>query len=155
MVEKYIEKREIKFRAWDTEGKLMRTIFLINSKGVPLDVGFGKPEPKLKNEFVLMQYTGLKDKNGNEIYEGDILSYCNKEAILLMKWGENDAGFVYEILAEKNENVIAYDIRLYRSEVEFEVIGNVFETPELLESKPTGLPSSEYKAAYDAAFHPH
>ena len=60
--------REIKFRAWDTRQKKMVGDF---------DSGFNYRwfECQHKDCHVLMQYTGLKDKNGKEIYEGDVVQF--------------------------------------------------------------------------------
>jgi uncharacterized phage protein (TIGR01671 family) len=72
--------REIKFRAWDKDSKRMRYAedligpggWVIQFHGVPLEIGIhGVFEPE---NVELMQYTGLEDKNGKEIYEGDIVA---------------------------------------------------------------------------------
>lgn len=66
--------------------------------------------------MVLMQYTGLKDKNGKEIYEGDIVHGIRNGTEVVDLYQEYD--------------MIGYDINLEKSEV----IGNIYENPELLDN---------------------
>lgn len=80
-------------------------------------------------ELPLMQYTGLKDKNGKEIYEGDKLldnSILNKEPerILTVEWRESECCFAF------NEIPNSAFFPVYAPTLE--IIGNVFENPELL-----------------------
>jgi YopX protein/Resolvase, N terminal domain len=65
--------REIKFRAWHKQVKALKPVEWINLKGDLLKVPFYGNWAK--SSCVLMQYTGLKDKNGKEIYEGDIVKW--------------------------------------------------------------------------------
>jgi len=108
--------REIKFRAWDGEKMLP-----------PQDITkCGEYWNWLGLvDVALMQYTGLKDKNGVEIYEGDI---CKTSVPKIPKgwvyWSEEGAYF-----GIRNEKLPAL---LHRAG-ELEVIGNIYETPELLE----------------------
>jgi uncharacterized phage protein (TIGR01671 family) len=82
---------------------------------------YGNCSIKLENN-VLMQCTGLKDKNGKLIYEGDVVKetltdFINKEIITVVKWDKLNASYNFENLQN----------------CEREVIGNIYENPELLE----------------------
>lgn len=123
--------REIKFRAWDKSCNKMRGIsglqdcFSLRSDGV------------CNEDYILMQYTGLKDQNGKEIYEGDIVTieygkgvveYSEKQAMFIINWiGDNEA---------YNES-LAYNPRNYiygKTRKDIEVIGNIYENHELTQS---------------------
>lgn len=113
--------REIKFRTWDKDHSNMlpvTTIQRIAEWGGIL------------NDLIFMQYTGLKDKNGTEIYEGDILAstpntYYEPREIV---WFEHEARF--GIRADEDEDHTM--LNAYYAKTEYEVIGNIYENPELL-----------------------
>ena len=77
-----------------------------------------------------MQYTGFKDKNGEEIYEGDVIQYMNPALItctVVVKWSELD------IASEHHENLHAYGYFFENIDIDtIEIIGNIHENPELL-----------------------
>ena len=129
--------REIKFRAWDKIEKQMcpvtRVIFrqlagydFINVRikwnGKIIDQGgfIGKD-----NTYILMQYIGAKDKNGVEIYEGDIIrSPAGKD--YWIRWSELTYRFVAEpIPANRLEAQL-----VSRTISNYEVVGNIHESPE-------------------------
>ena len=145
--------REIKFRTYNKESKKMENTWTDDSYGLNDEI------ERIRKDYILMQYTGLKDKNGKEIYEGDILAYKTTdwqnnllEIRYEVKWGEynndgeyedNISGYgVYLIdrlwirkgIIEDNEHQI-YDYQgLYGLE-NLEIIGNIYENPELLKDK--------------------
>lgn len=84
---------------------------------------------KLKNA-IIMQSTGLFDKNGKEIFEKDILDYNGRKAIV--KWHGSYASFIYEFVDELQNRTTEWQ-PLYLSYYHFEVIGNIYENSKLLE----------------------
>ena len=89
------------------------------------------------NDFILMQYTGLKDKNGKEIYEGDILRLWRSTG----KNGELRREYYKPLLVEYCElwtQFVVVDkpnkiqMGIWKEFGAFEVIGNIYENPELL-----------------------
>ena len=114
--------REIKFRAWNGERVLLDWYecdeWLIN-------------ESFSKTEYQIMQYTGLKDKDGVEIYEGDISeSYGKKYKAIFEEgcfcWASEEIG--------ANNNLPYTKISKFDCHIgPFKVIGNIYENPELLE----------------------
>ena len=111
--------REIKFRAWNGEDMLNIdhwTLSMVN-KHIP-------------DNHIIMQYTGLHDKNGVEIYEGDWLkgnTGSTDGVIEQVVWGNATAGFMIKGNYKKKHRI--------RGLWDIQVIGNIHENPELLERK--------------------
>ena len=128
--------REIKFRAWDKERKIMTEVkeIFFDNEFARLEFWEGNVscyEHKYFDEVETIQYTGLKDKNGQEIYEGDILK-DNKSRISKVIWHGSFAGFVYEYV-DKSNKVYSNPNNLHLCYMKMEVIGNVYENRNLLQ----------------------
>ena len=80
----------------------------------------------------IMQSTGLKDKNGKEIFEGDILDYKGRKA--LVRWHGSYASFIYRFVDELQNRNTEWK-PLYLAYMKCEIIGNIYENRELLEDK--------------------
>ena len=131
--------RELKFRAWDNLEKRMRKVVSLHWQGDKLVSakleGDNEPIP-IEGRLVIEQYTGLEDRNGVEIYEGDLLKfkishkkftrrvvYCPRLASFGM--GARIGGLYQYVISELWQLGVS----------DFQVIGNIHENPELLEEK--------------------
>jgi uncharacterized phage protein (TIGR01671 family) len=129
--------RPIKFRAWLKEKKVMAN-YVSNLKHgpdcgvfeitVPFDESGLNTFRKIHSvdEFVLMQYTGLHDKNGKGIYEGDLLMAGDDVAPVLVEWDEERNGWSF------NKDFVNERYLGEPTKRSAEVIGNVFENPDLV-----------------------
>ena len=83
-----------------------------------------------QERFVALQYTGLHDKNGKEIYEGDIISNGYEKCIVV--WIEEYAGFMLKLINKEYEDK-EWTNPMIDLRKDDEVIGNIYDNPELLE----------------------
>ena len=126
--------RTIKFRAylkntnemvavramdWDHEGNLLC-----------LNYPKGKDYFGYEDDIALMQYTGYKDVFRNEIYEGDIVRYDKK--LFEVIWMRS--GFCISYIVPNDDYYLNYCLPVANNEEDMEVIGNIYENPDLLKS---------------------
>lgn len=133
--------RKIKFRAWDKLNNKMiypcssrnDTYLVFEETGwFVVDHFTGKNETILTSDNgVLMQLTGFNDKEGKEIYEGDILKYHDGTDVAHYKiyWDEKQGKF-FDTRLEDGDSQTNYDG--FEFVTDCKVIGNLYETPELL-----------------------
>lgn len=145
-----------KFRAWDKIDKELYLVDEINfNRGEFESIGDGITFLREASKVELMQSTGLKDKNGKEIFEGDILKfndewedYCQEgyvdgssEGINYVLIGSEMTYFIFEktkysdssLFYYVNEEHLTFQEVMENNELEFEVVGNIYENPDILE----------------------
>lgn len=151
--------REIKFRIWDAngdnpQGKGLKGVMICNEFLIDHPRTFSIVlKGDLNIPYYLMQFIGLKDKNGKEIYEGDILrfeqkyNYSNGKNYFISPVAFHNGAFTIDILkSDLNTNGdyihwgLCHDWSLGTSSIHngdgtFEVIGNIHQNPELLTKK--------------------
>lgn len=116
--------REIKFRAWNKTQLWMDNVWSIDWEHDLLC--FSKHNQDFMEHYALMQFTGLKDKNGVEIYEEDIFNYrCGGT--------KQDSPYVVKDAFELWKDIGEGEGDSYYRMSDFEVIGNIYEHPHLLE----------------------
>lgn len=123
--------REIKFRAWDKENEEMYDVAMIDVETGEVaytDHPTGYNADALLEQVELMQYTGLKDKNRKEIYEGDILK-DEFDRKFYVYWVSNEARFAIRQKNRKSEYFMVIN------HLKIEVIGNIYENPDMLEEE--------------------
>ncbi|MBA7472476.1 hypothetical protein ES707_07803 [subsurface metagenome] len=146
--------REIKFRVWHTESKRMfyqselddlvielrrnhqdcpRVALVLTLDRGPCLAIWKAGSLISTDKFELMQYTGLKDKNGKEIYEGDIVKVNDSEwGLYKVVWFPHWAGFFREVIKASDYEPMGDKHQPLSANQMIEVIGNVWENPELL-----------------------
>lgn len=150
--------RTLRFRAWDKRYKFMFNVLSVNWKSageISIIRGIHKNEVCLvpSQDFVLMQYTGLKDKNGKEIYEGDICRCIHSEQngnnpfkkieqvytrpggfslfgkpMQDFSYESNNRLTAFNWKTDRSINISEYYYKIY----DIEVIGNIYENPDLI-----------------------
>ena len=129
--------REIKFRAWNKETKTMIDLHTTTPLALSAEMntqmamqGFGGLFIPFHKDLILMQFTGLKDKNGKEIYEGDKWLCGSFTGIVIFRYCK------WEFATAPESKCISYP-SFYRRAEDGEIIGNIHENPELTNEETT------------------
>ncbi|WP_314436904.1 YopX family protein [uncultured Streptococcus sp.] len=118
------ELEKVKRIRFDDEGDVTTVLFEGKILGVDTHA----------DKIVLMQSTGLVDKNGKEIFEGDILAFETNDEVINVNvfWDEEHALFMFESKKYNEQEPLVELVE--NNTYPFEIIGNIFEKPELLEA---------------------
>ncbi len=130
--------REIKFRAWDRKfNKWIDGGYGFHILGESIHLGglfsgyFRKLSDGRLSDIIITQYTGLKDKNGNEIYDGDVVGVHDDEMqgkiISRVSWHEKLGAWWLDGQYQFKEYLYEFD-----DSISLEIIGNIYENSELL-----------------------
>jgi hypothetical protein len=118
--------REIKFRAWDIELSIMGVPF------DPFDSQFLSTGGTFSEGTIFMQYTGLKDKNGKEIYEGDVIAIETVRGTIpawVMDWHSGYGAWRLRDIGKSKASCSPVGLNFWKTH---EIIGNIHEHPHLL-----------------------
>lgn len=123
--------KEIKFRAWDNDRKVMMPNYGVVGQ-IDAECNAEGQQDESTN-FELMQYVGLKDKNGKEMYEKDIIKiemYDNEYKLFVIEWNDDYCGYVLYYDSDEYE-----EFNNWLDTSTFEIVDNTFENYELLHDK--------------------
>ncbi|WP_172921783.1 MULTISPECIES: YopX family protein [unclassified Streptococcus] len=129
-----------KFRVWDSVEKKFVEHFFITDNGLICNMEKPTSDSKLlipieKSELILMQSTGLKDKNGKEIFEGDVLEIQDEGEVLgnaKLTWDNEQAVFMIEAISV--DDIAPFHEILSDESYSYRVVGNIYENKELLDA---------------------
>jgi uncharacterized phage protein (TIGR01671 family) len=128
--------RQILFRFWDSENKIMAEIgeldgdleFIKDGDRVRSDLSWQDAFNGDFPEIIPMQLTGMKDRNKKQIYEGDILDHADGNCKVV--YSESMAG--YDVIFNDEGNLSLWEATGWGKNT-LAIIGNIFENPELLQ----------------------
>ena len=123
------ENSRYKFRAWDIQTESMRDVLVIDWVNKLIDLSGGIIERR-PHEAILMQSTGLVDKHGIQIFEGDIVKNVRTGVSRKVYWDTHCASFHLSKQGKKESNVDYWS--LSNPQWNYEVIGNVYQNKDLI-----------------------
>lgn len=128
--------KPLEFRVWDKATEAMRKVYAIDLKNCYVRTPIGATLTKWSelDNIVLMQYTGLKDKNGKKIFEGDIIKPVGFASwIGVVRYSADAASYI--ISDHDNDFLREAEVFLSQFADGLEVLGNIFEDAELIKGR--------------------
>ena len=125
--------RELKFRVWEEREKAYDTwSYILDANGNLFRNAYGALIGCDKKDYIVERYTGLKDKNGEMVYEGDIVLDCyDGDDAFIVEWDKDTASFILT----DTEHILNVSFDNFYPDKYLEVIGNIHENGDLLEEK--------------------
>ena len=125
--------RELKFRVWEEREKAYDTwSYILDANGNLFRNAYGALIGCDKKDYIVERYTGLKDKNGEMVYEGDIVLDCYVgDDAFIVEWDKDTASFILT----DTEHILNVSFDNFYPDKYLEVIGNIHENGDLLEEK--------------------
>ena len=122
--------KELKFRVWEEREKEYDTWpYILDENGNLFRNAYGALIECDKKDYIIEQYTGLKDKNGEMVYEGDIVLDCyGGDEAFIVEWDKDTASFILT----DTEHILNVGFDNFYPDKYLEVIGNIHHNPEQL-----------------------
>lgn len=117
--------KTLKFKAWDKTDKKIEDVFMIDFQFEEAELRY---TTRPFEDIVLLEYTGILDKNGKEIYENDLIKSNKSGKIYKVVWNVSSLAFEIHNIKNQHESMLFINC-LFNS---YKVIGNVFENYEVI-----------------------
>ena len=137
-----MDNSRFKFRFWHKTLKMMIDDCLIDSSGACFRDNYNSCESQecsvslddfiydISSDVIVMQWTGLKDRNGLDVYEGDYIKGFDGSVEFEVKWSDEDCAFICENSIKGSGAMTNQEYMM-----NFSVIGNIYANPELIKEK--------------------
>lgn len=126
--------RRLKFRVWNKKIKTWLVWFTLRDDGTILDSNLSGAYENWQEDCVIEQATGIKDKNGTMIYQGDIIKFIVGDKVYVREVIKEPELACFMVIKKGSSTPYSFLEIMYMNVDEFEVIGNIHKNPELLKA---------------------